>query len=159
MTQRANSQALSISKICDAQREFDAAVRALNDFFLRKKRGSTGMLLTPTRSLHEKGLVSLCHFQKADVCMPFPPINSIFCRLLIIYQSFQPSALSGCASAPPALHPQFVDFLRRCSPCNGALLCPALSYCPVGLLTPPYHAFACPLLRFPPQLLPTSPLR
>lgn len=50
--------ALSIAKICDAQREFDASVRALNDFFVRKKRGCSGMLLTPTRSLHEKGLVS-----------------------------------------------------------------------------------------------------
>jgi hypothetical protein len=50
--------ALSIAKICDAQREFDASVRALNDFFVRKKRGSSGMLLTPTRSLHERGLVS-----------------------------------------------------------------------------------------------------
>jgi hypothetical protein len=62
MSHRPNAHApaaLSISKVCDAQREFDSSVRALNDFFVRKKRGLPGMLLTPTRCLHEKGLVSL----------------------------------------------------------------------------------------------------
>jgi hypothetical protein len=61
MAQRVHAQAAvipSISKVCEVQREFEASVRALNDFFVRKKRDSTGLLLTPTRTLHEKGLVS-----------------------------------------------------------------------------------------------------
>ncbi len=65
MSQRAHvPPALSIAKVCEAQKEFDAAVRALNDFFVKKKRGSAGMLLTPTRSLHEKGVVSCVHMQR-----------------------------------------------------------------------------------------------
>ena len=96
MSQRVNAlapAALSISKICDAQREFDSSIRALNDFFVRKKRGSTGLLLTPTRSLHEKGLVSLRTCSR----LPFSR-NRILCRSQIISQLFQLSALNLRAS-------------------------------------------------------------
>ena len=87
MAQRLNAQAaptLSISKICDAQREFDSSVRALNDFYVRKKRaknGSTGILLTPTRALHEKGLVSSPYLQIAANCARCVTKVSADCRL------------------------------------------------------------------------------
>ena len=104
MAQRLNAQAaptLSISKICDAQREFDSSVRALNDFYVRKKRaknGSTGILLTPTRALHEKGLVSSPYLQIAANCARM--CNEGVCRLQITLQWFQLNGLNVRAPAP-----------------------------------------------------------
>ncbi len=46
MSQRVNAlapAALFISKICDAQREFDSSIRALNDFFREEKARVDGI--------------------------------------------------------------------------------------------------------------------
>jgi hypothetical protein len=165
MTNRADAQApaLSISKICDAQREFDASVRALSDFFSRKKRGSSGMLLTPTRSLHEKGLVSARQLQKPAVCDRLSLHFSADCRLhfnnsgpavtaLALQRARPPPPVRGLPKKVPPMSPIYSH--------NRAL--PYASHhptCRAGPLTPPWRACACHPCLSPPQLLPPSRTR
>jgi len=160
MAQRFNAQAaatLSISKICDAQREFDSSVRALNDFFVRKKRakaGSTGMLLTPTRALHDKGLVSSPHMRHAAHCARFS--NEGVFRLQITFQSFQRCGLNAHAPAPLPSTP----ILQMCSGGAACMLCmlpisTLCSQCAAGPLTLPLRASACPLSLYQHPLPPT----
>jgi hypothetical protein len=157
MSQHASAHvppALSIAKICDAQREFDASVRALNDFFVRKKRGSSGMLLTPTRSLHEKGLVSAQRSPCRLLCSAH--CNPMRRRLPTTSQSFLPSAPPAPAS-PPLLSTPTSSTSSRGAPLPPAP--PLILHQPPGPRTPPWRASAFPLPLSPPPPLQTSPTR
>ena len=151
MTNRVD--ALSISKVCDAQREFDASVRALSDFFSRKKRGSSGMLLTPTRSLHEKGLVSAA-FSETSCLRTFLTAIAADCRLYFNNTSPAVSALALQRARPPSpVRGLPKKVLPRACPAAARLICPT---CRAGRLTPQWRACACHPCLCLLQLLPTS---
>jgi hypothetical protein len=73
------------------------------------------MLLTPTRTLHEKGLVSSCHTQKPAIYAPLLTPFPTDCRLYLNYSVTALSALALQRPCPPPSVRRLSEKARLCT--------------------------------------------